>query len=605
MSAAGWTRVRVSVWHSPLTGGAVGRRGWAISERGRCGRYGRPTAAQMCPSTSPAGPSWTPAAARTYVGRRRPQIPASEPVVRAQPLESSERPRRDRAGKLFSRFNIRPAVLENLARRFPHVRHTTAVQTRMLANFQDQTSLVAKAPPGSGKSLALALWLLCAPRLRRPLAGTTSVLLVPTKELAFQYVDWIAGLLGDAPIALPQVVQVVYRGPAAVEQAQIATLRTHPAPHILVATPARLLDILASADRDAVQLEHINTLAVDEADAVVRPLASDASKREVRQYRQHPPAGHRLIDHMVRARRVALTRAGVYVPLQFVAVSALLNSRLRRFCELMKWTTPELHTDVYGLGGRQSWAVADTEFCCVVYDPAAETLADLDAAALYAYDGPDPAWLAGQTRSVAEQVADAGAARAAKAAPAGFATGPGHVDYEYVVAVARVHGIDFVKRGLVVIPPSASRSAVVDCLRDFGISAAVLQLSAPQTLASDEFGPVDLRTLFADDAENAAAPDLVVAHAPQVRGLDLPGLRRVYVLAAETLDTAKELVALGGRCKPATAAGAPAELAVGDRGRVYVVGLANGRWPAQREAIVDMFDKLQIPLERFLDRRYE
>lgn len=122
--------------------------------------------------------------------------------------------------------------------------------------------LLGLAPTGSGKTAAFVL-----PLLQRLLAGRLRafrrvrvLVLVPTRELAAQVGDVFLRLGGSS--GRPLKVAVVHGGVSVNPQ----MLRLRGGADIVVATPGRLLDLL---DRNAVRLDAVEALVLDEADRLL------------------------------------------------------------------------------------------------------------------------------------------------------------------------------------------------------------------------------------------------------------------------------------------------------------------------------------------------
>ena len=125
----------------------------------------------------------------------------------------------------------------------------------MLAENPD---VIGLAQTGTGKTAAFGLPLL--QMVDPEFSDVQSVVLSPTRELAQQ----IANELGNFSKYLDGIkVEVVYGG-APIDK-QIRSLRKK-APHILVATPGRLIDLIK---RRAVKLNNIEWVVLDEADEML------------------------------------------------------------------------------------------------------------------------------------------------------------------------------------------------------------------------------------------------------------------------------------------------------------------------------------------------
>jgi len=134
----------------------------------------------------------------------------------------------------------------------------TPIQTKALPPQFEQRDLLALAETGSGKTAAFVLPMLQslaqhpvnpAPR------EAVSLILAPTRELALQIDAEVAKLARYMNIRHAVLLGGVGKGP------QIHALRR--GVHVLVATPGRLLDLIAERHCD---LKHVRTLVLDEAD---------------------------------------------------------------------------------------------------------------------------------------------------------------------------------------------------------------------------------------------------------------------------------------------------------------------------------------------------
>lgn len=128
------------------------------------------------------------------------------------------------------------------------------IQTQTIPAALEGRDVLGMAQTGTGKTAAFGLPVL-ERLLARPGDGPRVLILAPTRELASQISAEIRSLAGYAPIR----IATVYGGVSA--QSQRTALRGRP--HIVVACPGRLLDLL---EQGAVRLDRIETLILDEAD---------------------------------------------------------------------------------------------------------------------------------------------------------------------------------------------------------------------------------------------------------------------------------------------------------------------------------------------------
>ena len=129
------------------------------------------------------------------------------------------------------------------------------IQTRVIPAALAGQDVLAKAPTGSGKTLAFAIPIV--ERLVRGDGRPSALVLVPTRELAVQVTEVLAGLARIRGLE----VASVYGGvpiPAQAAKAKKA--------HVLVATPGRLQDLM---DRRLVTLDAVSVLVLDEADRML------------------------------------------------------------------------------------------------------------------------------------------------------------------------------------------------------------------------------------------------------------------------------------------------------------------------------------------------
>src|SRR5438105_10267435 len=129
------------------------------------------------------------------------------------------------------------------------------IQALVLPDALAGIDVLAKSPTGSGKTLAFAI-----PIVERTVATDprpSALVLVPTRELAAQVTDELEALAPTKGLK----VAAAYGGVPIGAQAK----RVKGA-HILVATPGRLQDL---AERRLVDLSHLRTFVIDEADRML------------------------------------------------------------------------------------------------------------------------------------------------------------------------------------------------------------------------------------------------------------------------------------------------------------------------------------------------
>jgi superfamily II DNA/RNA helicase len=155
--------------------------------------------------------------------------------------------------KSFRELGVSAPVVDALAAR--SIQEPFRIQTLVLPDALAGLDVLARSPTGSGKTLAFALPIVerTSPNDRCP----SALVLVPTRELAAQVTADIEPLARIKGLS----VAAAYGGLPLRAQAKRAK-----GAQILVATPGRLQDL---AERRAVDLAHVQTFVLDEADRML------------------------------------------------------------------------------------------------------------------------------------------------------------------------------------------------------------------------------------------------------------------------------------------------------------------------------------------------
>ena len=133
----------------------------------------------------------------------------------------------------------------------------TEIQAQALPAILAGRDVIAQAPTGSGKTAAFGLGLL--QQLDPQQGRTQALVLCPTRELA----DQVGRQLRTLAVGIPNLKLSTLCGgiPLAPQLASLAH-----APHVVVGTPGRLREL---ADKQALDLRHVRTLVLDEADRML------------------------------------------------------------------------------------------------------------------------------------------------------------------------------------------------------------------------------------------------------------------------------------------------------------------------------------------------
>jgi len=153
----------------------------------------------------------------------------------------------------FQALGVSAAVEQALAAR--GIVEPFKIQTLVLPDALAGRDVLAKAPTGSGKTIAFGL-----PVVERVDAGANApaaLVLVPTRELALQVAEELETIAGAKHLK----VGLAYGG--APVSAQAKRLK---GAHIVVATPGRLQDLV---ERRLITLDSVHMLILDEADRML------------------------------------------------------------------------------------------------------------------------------------------------------------------------------------------------------------------------------------------------------------------------------------------------------------------------------------------------
>src|SRR3990172_7550161 len=156
----------------------------------------------------------------------------------------------------FSELDLKPEILKALADMGYEA--LTPIQEETLSPILSGRDLLARAETGSGKTAACGIPLV--QMIDPSINAIQALILVPTRELAFQYVEEI-----DKISKYTDVTPFAIFGGFSME-IQKAKLRNKV--HILVATPGRLIDFLYNTT--AIDLSSVRTLVLDEADEMLK-----------------------------------------------------------------------------------------------------------------------------------------------------------------------------------------------------------------------------------------------------------------------------------------------------------------------------------------------
>jgi ATP-dependent RNA helicase DeaD len=153
-----------------------------------------------------------------------------------------------------SELNLQPAIIQGLQK--AGYEELTPIQQQTLEPILAGRDLIAKAETGSGKTAACAIPIL--EKIDPHLKEVQALILVPTRELALQYVEEITKIAQFTSIQ----AFAVYGGFSMdIQKGKLAH-----GVHVLVATPGRLIDLLYNSP---LSLSNVRTFVLDEADEML------------------------------------------------------------------------------------------------------------------------------------------------------------------------------------------------------------------------------------------------------------------------------------------------------------------------------------------------
>lgn len=155
----------------------------------------------------------------------------------------------------FTGYNLSPCLVKSIKKMGFKV--ATPVQQKTIRPFMEALDLIVQAPTGTGKTCAFGIPV--SESIDTSKRYAQALILSPTRELAIQTAKVFKAL---TQFENNMRIAVLYGGENI--EKQFAALRRNP--HIIIATPGRLLDHI---NRRTVKLGQIKTVVLDEADRML------------------------------------------------------------------------------------------------------------------------------------------------------------------------------------------------------------------------------------------------------------------------------------------------------------------------------------------------
>ena len=154
----------------------------------------------------------------------------------------------------FDELDLKPDIMKGLSDM--GFEELTPIQEETFRHVMDKRDMIARAETGSGKTAACGVPLV--QMVDPELNAVQGLIVVPTRELALQYVSVISEIAKHTKIA----PFAVYGG----HSIEIQRGKLDHGVHILVATPGRLIDLLYNTP---LSLSEVRTFVLDEADEML------------------------------------------------------------------------------------------------------------------------------------------------------------------------------------------------------------------------------------------------------------------------------------------------------------------------------------------------
>ena len=158
-------------------------------------------------------------------------------------------------GVRFDSLGLSPEIMRAIGQR--NIEVSTPVQAGCIPPMMDWRDVIAKAPTGTGKTMAFGLPII--ERINRESEAVQALILAPTRELAMQ----ITEELREVAVCHEGLRVVCLYGGEPIGK-QINALKRKP--QIVVATPGRLSDHMK---RRTVTVKEVQTVVLDEADRML------------------------------------------------------------------------------------------------------------------------------------------------------------------------------------------------------------------------------------------------------------------------------------------------------------------------------------------------
>ncbi|KAG6818029.1 hypothetical protein H0H87_009184 [Tephrocybe sp. NHM501043] len=482
-------------------------------------------------------------------------IPTSSPVTPTKP-------------PTFEDLGLHPPIAASLRTAFPNVTSPTKTQAAFIPAILSGKDVLLKDETGSGKSFGLVVALLNKPRLssrgkskKTVTRYITSLVLVPHRDLAYQLLHWIQRMI-DVTQPLPDIssiAQVLVRDGGHHITEGLRALRQN-SPHILIGTPQAIMDVYKE-DPDALQLDHLSSVVVDEVDYLIETVPSKdpnksffkATLKAKRKLLAHPGVTRQLLDVIFSQRKQTNAlrkdepglvqeqrRSGLHhyptTEPQLILSSATLRRHLNNYLfEESGWLNRDNLLKVRGSKGDLVIQEKKKASDLYLHDGLGGTRIThsvllVSEGGINNIAGAKPAVITPAEQEHLEPI-DPQALFASSIEPEPVENDPKIVEKyrgtptpfnpNAMEAIATAFALDVPSVALLVLPSSSPVQRAVYELREMGVNAHGLDLLTSEKGRSH---------LLRGDGSGQDNPTLLVSTLATTRGLDLPELTHVFIM---------------------------------------------------------------------------
>lgn len=216
----------------------------------------------------------------------------------------------------FKQLGVKPSLCRALE--CSKILSPTDIQYQALPfTMTKKRHCIIRSETGTGKTLTFLL-----PALQEQLPGLTTLILVPTRELAVQMYHQTKKLIVNGSDKRTRRTMVVFSGSNDDEEENsLAYVR----PHILIGTPKRVLNLLCTNEKHFISLRR---LILDEVDKLLLlPNKRSARKQALREI--HPRPAKLIVEKVLALGRRYKT--------QLIATSATVDHQINEELSMLGW----------------------------------------------------------------------------------------------------------------------------------------------------------------------------------------------------------------------------------------------------------------------------